>query len=49
MKNVTNLVGTMLMLIALYLVLRFGANAGKVIGAISTGAARVFKTLQARA
>lgn len=48
MTKVTGLVSTMLMLIALYLVLRFGANAAKVIGSIATGTTRVFKTLQGR-
>jgi hypothetical protein len=47
-RQVTGLVSTMLALIALYLVLRFGGNASKVIGSIATGASRVFKTLQAR-
>lgn len=48
MRQVSGIVGTMLLLIALYLVLKFGANASKVIGSIATGAARVFKTLQGR-
>jgi len=38
----------MLMLIALYLVLRFGANASRVIGAFAKGLGEVFTTLQAR-
>ena len=48
MRQVTGLVSTMLMLIALYLVLRFGGNASKVIGALAMGTSKVFKTLQAR-
>lgn len=48
MNKISGLVGTMLMLIALYLVLRFGANATKVIGSIATGTSKVFKTLQGR-
>jgi hypothetical protein len=38
----------MLALVGLYLVLRHGANASKVIGSIATGTTRVFKTLQGR-
>lgn len=48
MKSLSGLVQTMLMLIALYLVLRFGGNASKVIDALARGTGRVFKTLQAR-
>lgn len=48
MSKVTQIVSTMLALIALYLVLRFGANAARVIGSMATGASRVFRTLQGR-
>lgn len=47
-RQISSLVTTMLMLIALYLVLRFGANASKLIGSIGTGTSKVFKTLQGR-
>jgi hypothetical protein len=46
MRQITGIVSTMLMLIALYLVLSRGANATKIIGAIATGGAKVFRTLQ---
>lgn len=48
MGQVRGMIGSMLVLIGLYLVLRNGANAGKVIGATATGVTRVFKTLQGR-
>lgn len=48
MRQITGLVSTMLMLIALYLVLRFGANAGRLIGSLAQGGVDVFTTLQGR-
>lgn len=48
MATIRSLITTMLMLIALYLVLRFGANASRVIGAFAKGLGEVFTTLQAR-
>lgn len=49
MRSITQIMQTMLLLIALYLVLRFGANAGRVIFAIGRGLlVPTFKTLQGR-
>jgi hypothetical protein len=48
MRQIQGILTTMLMLIALYLVLRHGANASRVISSIATGASEVFTTLQGR-
>ena len=48
MRSITGIVTTMLMLIALFLVLKHGANASKLIGSIAVGSSKVFKTLQGR-
>ena len=47
-RSITGWITAAFSLIALYLVLRNGANASKLIGAMGTSAARVFKTLQGR-
>ena len=48
MRNITGLLQYALGLVALYLVLRHGANASKVIGSLFGGTIRAFKTLQGR-
>lgn len=47
-RTITNIMSTMLMLIGLYLVLRFGGNASKVIDSLATGVGEVFTVLQGR-
>lgn len=47
-RTIEGLFTLMLMLIALYLVLRYGANASRLIGSIATGTSEVFTTLQGR-
>ena len=46
--KLSGILTTMLALIALYLVLRFGTNASKILGAFTRGLDDIFQTLQGR-